>query len=88
MMPDKQSQYAAEVQLGTKLVFGSGYWARVSRCLGGAPMARLFETEQECIELAALGKRCGQYCLGPEHHSTVEIMPLVDEVPYEIGYRK
>ena len=30
IMTDKQSQYAAEIQLGTKLVFGSGWWARVS----------------------------------------------------------
>ena len=76
---------AAEIRLGTKLVWGSGRFARVSRCMG-VPMAQLHETRAACDELATLNKKCCPECIG--NHTTEEIPPLVDESPCELGYRR
>jgi hypothetical protein len=85
-MSEKQTQLAAQIQLGTRLVFGSGRWARVSRCMEGSPFVKLFESREQCDELERLGKKCGEDCIGA--HETVEVQPLVDAVPFEIGYRR
>jgi len=78
---------AAEIFLHTRLIFGErGNVARVSRCLPGSPRATLYETLEKAEAVAALGKKCCPDCIGA--HSTEEIPPLVDEVPYEIGYRR
>jgi hypothetical protein len=79
-------RFAAEIQLCTRLVSGTGRWARVSRCMGGAPLVRLFETRAKCDALEKLGKKCGPDCVGI--HETIEVQPLVDSVPIELGYRE
>ena len=82
----KADQLAASIQLGTRLVFGAGPWARVSRCLGGAPLVKLFQTRAECDELAALNKKCCPDCIGL--HETIEVMPFRDECTVELGERE
>jgi hypothetical protein len=47
---------------------------------------KLFESREQCDELERLGKKCGADCIGL--HETVEVQPLVDAVPFEIGYRR
>jgi hypothetical protein len=81
----KADQTAAEIRLGTKLVWGSGRFARCSFCLG-TPMVHLYETRAECDALATLNKKCCPACVG--EHSTIEVEPLVDTSPAEIGYRE
>jgi hypothetical protein len=79
-------QLAAQLQLGTRLIWGEGSWARVSRCLD-VPRVQLYRSEGEAREREHLGKRCCQDCRGVQHHFTEFIEPMRDAVPFEIGYR-
>jgi hypothetical protein len=81
----KADTTAAEIRLGTKLVWGAGRFARVSRCLS-QPMVHLYATRAECDDVAVLGKKCCPDCVGA--HSTIEVLPLVDTCPVELGYRE
>jgi hypothetical protein len=87
-MSKTSDQLAASLQLSTRLVWGEGQWARISRCAGGSPLVHLHATREECDRIAALGKRCGQDCRGAQHHTTEHINPLRDEVPVELGYHE
>lgn len=78
---------AAEFHFGTRLVWGAGSWARVSRCLD-RPMVQLYATREEADAKAANGKRCCQDCRGTEHHSTEFVPSLKDECPIELGERE
>jgi hypothetical protein len=80
-------QLAASLQLSTRLVWGEGSWARVSRCLS-VPMVKLYRTEAEARERERTGKRCCSDCRGVQNHFTEYIEPLLDEVPVETGYHE
>jgi hypothetical protein len=82
-MSEMAYQLAAEIRLGTKIVWGSGRWARVSRCLD-VPMVKLYESRAECDEVARRGRPCCKDCRGTQYHTTEEIAPLTDEAVKDV----
>jgi hypothetical protein len=86
-MSNIRDHLAAQLKYSTRLVWGEGQHARISRCLD-MPMVRLYATKAEAEEHARAGKRCCRDCKGVENHATEFIPALEDSCPVDLGERE